>query len=365
LDRGSGSGRDAGEEALLELARLIGSNNSDPFEPEHAPDERSEPRLGDVSRVVAAQSSSRDRRDRDSYDQDDRGRGRGRHDDYAASHGDGPGHLDDDYDDEFDEPDDSDHGGGGGRRPMRASTVVLALVVLGGAGAWGYRTMVAAPSQPPIIHADNSPTKIAQMSDVRSDSRSGRVGEQVVRREESPVDVGGGTPSDDTEPAAPGEPRHVRTVPIRADQGQGGDRSRSAPAPASAPPPPAAATSRQVVDAPPPPPPPRAPVRRQAAVTPPPADAAPPADATPTDGSYVVQLTAVKTEADAQSEFHRLQTKYASVLGGHQPLIRRKDKGDQVFYAAGVGGFGAKGDADQFCEQFKAAGGKSCYVYKN
>ena len=90
----------------------------------------------------------------------------------------------------------------------------------------------------------------------------------------------------------------------------------------------------------------------------------PPADAgSPSDGNYVVQLTAVKTEVDAQKEFRRLQTKY-SLLGGRQPVIRRKDKGDQTLYAAGVGGFDAKTDAEQFCEQLKAAGG-TCYVYKN
>jgi hypothetical protein len=79
----------------------------------------------------------------------------------------------------------------------------------------------------------------------------------------------------------------------------------------------------------------------------------------------VVQLSAQRSEADAQASFRTIQTKYSSVLNGQQPLIRRKDQGDRgVFYAAQVGPFGAKSDADQLCEALKSAGG-SCFVQKN
>jgi hypothetical protein len=79
----------------------------------------------------------------------------------------------------------------------------------------------------------------------------------------------------------------------------------------------------------------------------------------------VLQILAVRSEVDAQTEFRRLQAKYSSVLGGRQPLIRRKDRGDQgVFYVGQVGPFGTKSDADQLCDTLKTAGG-TCYVYKN
>ena len=59
-----------------------------------------------------------------------------------------------------------------------------------------------------------------------------------------------------------------------------------------------------------------------------------------------------------------MQAKY-SVLGGRQPLIRRKDQGERgIFYAAQVGPFGAKSDADRLCETLKSAGG-TCFVQKN
>lgn len=359
--RGGGSpGRDSGEDALLELARLIGGNTSDPFAPEAPPEPRAEPRLADVSRAAAAQAYD-NRRDppplggNDGYGFDDRG-----HHDYPArgNHDDHHGHDQfGDFGDEFSEPEeDADGHGETGRRPLRSIAVVLALAVFGTVGVWAWRTFSAGHAgDPPVIRADTTPTKITPMSDVKSDSRAGRGGEQVVRRDEDPVDVGNAD-ADAGPPPLRGDPRRVRTVPIHADEGSSPpppDRPVPRPAAAAIP----AAPASRAAAAPPPAPPPQ----RQAAVTPPPAAA----DAGSSDtGAYVVQLTAVKTEGDAQSEFRRLQNKYSSVLNGRQPVIRRKDKGDQTYWAAGVGGFGAKGEAELFCEQLKAAGA-TCYVYKN
>lgn len=371
--RGGGSpGRDSGEDALLELARLIGGNNSDPFAPEAPPPEqRAEPRLADVSRAAAAQSYDNRREPpvhggNEGYGFDDRSQGRGHHD-YPAhdDHDDHHGHHDQfgDFGDEFSEPEEEDGDGHGepGRRPLRSIAVVLALAVFGTVGVWAWRTFSAGHAgDPPVIRADKSPTKITPMSDVKSDSRPGRGGEQVVRRDEDPVDVGNadGDAPDAGPPPLRGDPRRVRTVPIRADDGSSvPDRPAPRAAAAAMPPSPPSPASRAAAA---PPQPAAPPPQRQAAVAPP-----PPADAGSSDaGAYMVQLTAVKTEGDAQSEFRRLQNKYSSVLGGRQPVIRRKDKGDQVYYAAGVGGFGAKGEAELFCEQLKAAGA-TCYVYKN
>ena len=81
-------------------------------------------------------------------------------------------------------------------------------------------------------------------------------------------------------------------------------------------------------------------------------------------GGFVVQLSAQRSEAEAQAAFRTLQAKYA-VLSGRDPLIRRKDLGEKgIFFAAQVGPFGAKGDADQLCETLKTAGG-ACFVQKN
>jgi cell division septation protein DedD len=78
----------------------------------------------------------------------------------------------------------------------------------------------------------------------------------------------------------------------------------------------------------------------------------------------VVQLSALRSEPEAQAAFRMMQAKY-SVLSGRQPLIRRKDQGERgIFYAAQVGPFGEKSDADQLCETLKSTGG-TCFVQKN
>ena len=81
-------------------------------------------------------------------------------------------------------------------------------------------------------------------------------------------------------------------------------------------------------------------------------------------GGFVVQLSAARSEPEAQTAFRTMEAKY-SVLSGRQPLIRRKDLGERgIFYAAQVGPFGVKSDADQLCETLKFAGG-TCFVQKN
>ena len=101
------------------------------------------------------------------------------------------------------------------------------------------------------------------------------------------------------------------------------------------------------------------------------AAASPPSDTTDTtaaapveSGGYVVQLGAMRSEAEAQTVFRQMQAKYP-VLSGRQPLIRRKDQGERgIFFATQVGPFGAKSEADQLCGEVKAAGG-SCFTQKN
>jgi cell division septation protein DedD len=457
-DQGSTDRRDPGAEALLELARLIGSQN-DPLAPEAS---KVESRLSDVSRTAVSQADAgrapfirpQDRSyenrfegrpspdrgasgrhepdfgaalgatlgkpdaepsrraraggfdfpeptDRSDYpgkprqaaadvgDFDLGNRGgpayRRRRDEYSEQHADGG---------EYDEPE--DYGEDEPEAPRRRSTkvimAVLGLAVFGSVAAYGYRTLVNASSSepPPIIKADTSPSKITPMSDVKAESggTGDRIGsERMVRRDEEPVDLGtssgpgGAGGAADVAPAAagpaatglPSDPRRVHTVPIRADQGAASFPDRPAPraaaqAAAQAPPQaqPSALQPRQLAAAAPPPQPASPAPQRQAAVAP--AASAPPdtaALAPAESGGFVLQVLAVRSEADAQTEFRRLQGKYSSVLGGRQPLIRRKDRGDQgVFYVAQVGPFGTKSDADQLCDALKTAGG-TCYVYKN
>jgi cell division septation protein DedD len=83
-------------------------------------------------------------------------------------------------------------------------------------------------------------------------------------------------------------------------------------------------------------------------------------------GAYVVQVSAQRTEAEAQSSYRALQQKYPAVLGSREANIRRVDLGDKggIFYRAQVGSFATSEQATAFCDNLKAAGGQ-CIVQRN
>jgi hypothetical protein len=314
------------------------------------------------------------------------------------------------YQSEYDEP----------PEPKRRSTglvtvaAVLALAVVGTGAAFAYRTYVGSPrsGEPPIIKADNSPTKVVPApADVASGKTPDRMvpgdgGEKLVSREETPVDVnsrsGGprvvfpplnqnGSPppvasvSPGTLPPATAsngtmpnsEPRKVRTLAVKGDAAENGGAPATVAAPAAKP-----APAPRTAAAPTAPPATHNPSSANASaplsLTPGGAqpDPAPPARvaaATPTQtapapsagGGYVVQISSQKSESDAQASFRALQGKFPAVLGSRSPLIKRADLGDKgVYYRAMVGPFGSSDEASQFCGNLKTAGGQ-CVVQRN
>jgi hypothetical protein len=293
------------------------------------------------------------------------------------------------------------------RGPIFLVAGILALAVVGTAAAYGYRTYFGAPrGEPPIIKADNSPTKIIPASSDGSTKLpdrmvSGDGTEKIVPREEQPVDVDtraagprvvfpppnlnsntavvgvppGVAPQQGEGPAAGpgGEPRKVRTVAVR------GDQSDTGVVPVSAPPPASATKSAPAARA-------KAPVTQQANASangplslaqaqsaPQPGEtrvaaAAPTATAPAAgagSGGYLVQVSSQRNEADAQASFRALQNKFPSVLGSQTPLIKRADLGEKgTYYRAMVGPFATSDEATQFCGNLKSAGGQ-CIVQKN
>jgi cell division septation protein DedD len=289
------------------------------------------------------------------------------------------------------------------RNTTKIVVAVLGLAVFGSAAAFGYRTIFKGGVQgpPPVIRADNSPTKAmpagasgeAGLKPINERLGDGST-ERMLRREEEPVELrdparganagavmpgggglfpgAGGFPPAASAPAAAGptsltDPKRVRTVTIRADQGAPASEraapppTRAAAAPRQAAPQsasqsgstgaaPLAITPQAMGNAEPPPG--RIPA------------AAPAASRATETGGFVVQLAAQKSEAEAQATFRAMQSKY-SVLSGHHALIRRKDQGERgVFYASQVGPFGTKDEASQLCESLKTAGA-TCFVQRN
>jgi hypothetical protein len=182
-------------------------------------------------------------------------------------------------------------------RPRRSGLVVvlamLGLVMIGAGGAFAYRAMfggaILAPSLPPVIKANDAPSKIVPNRTDAQSAASNPAGattsgapDKLVSREEQPVAIqpanapprvvstipvlpapgaapAGGAPALPSVPAQPsappkvagpaqppaaplagsGEPKKVHTVTIRSDQ-VGNANAAAAPAPAPAAPSPAA-----------------------------------------------------------------------------------------------------------------------------
>src|SRR5258708_38059343 len=157
-----------------------------------------------------------------------------REDEYAQD-------ADSEYEAEHEDPDGAESGTKR-RSTTKVAIAVLGLAVFGSAAAFGYRTVFKpAPSGPtPIIRADSSPTKVTPVgTGVNARPANGpfadRSGEQLVRRDEDPVDVAStyrsgavdagtaGFPPPEIVPATvgpgPSDPKPVLTVPIRGDRG--------------------------------------------------------------------------------------------------------------------------------------------------
>jgi len=80
------------------------------------------------------------------------------------------------------------------------------------------------------------------------------------------------------------------------------------------------------------------------------------------NGSYLVQVSSQRSEADAQSAYRSIQSKYPSVLGSQPHTVRRADLGSKgVYYRAMVGPFPSREAAVQLCSSLKQAGG-DCVV---
>lgn len=315
----------------------------------------------------------------------------GYHDDYSYQ---------DDYEDDEEE-----------RKPRRKGfatvAAVVALAVVGTGAAFAYRTFVGTTrsGEPPIIKADAGPNKVVPPSaenaskQIQDRMAAGNATEQLVSREEQPVDVkdiaksgprvvfpplnqNANPPS--TASVAPGnklaasggsaaavgggEPRKIKTLMVRSDEATAAaaesTAQQRAPAPAPVPAPPA--TTRAAVPSAPAPNAnaplslaPQGTPGRVASVNP------TQTEAPAATGGYVVQVSSQRSEADARASFKALQHKFPSSFGSHAPLIKRADLGSRgVYYRAMVGPFGTSEQAVQFCGNLKAAGGQ-CVVQRN
>jgi hypothetical protein len=239
-------------------------------------------------------------------------------------------------------------------RKLWAAVAILALAMIGTAGAYSYRTMFGGEGQQQTAKIASVTANGDKQIQERLADRS--TGERVVSREEQSL--------------AASEPKRVRTVTM----GLKGGPADAAPAPTAAAPRAAVpatptpgrtvrhaapASSGSVTQS----------IRLQSAPARTKTTRSQTALAAPaprsSEGNYVVQLSANKTQEDAQVSFRNIQAKYSSVLSGRAPIIRRKElPGKGIYYGAQVGPFASREKATQLCEELKAAGG-SCFVQRN
>lgn len=298
------------------------------------------------------------------------------------------------------------------RGGMMTVAAILALAVVGTGAAFAYKTYVGSPrsGEPPIIKADNTPTKIVpapsdSSAKVPDRMMSGDGSEKIVPREEAPVDVNAKAvgprvvfpplnpnanpppvasvspsavlppsaspiPSNGTMPNS--APRSIKTVAVRGDQTDGAVPQGAAPSPARpvAPPKPVAAPRTPPTSA-------NASVNQPLSLAPQAAPAEPPqrmAATNPTQiapvssGGFVVQVSSQQSEDSAHASYRVLQSKYGSVLGSRSPVIKRvdlTDKGKGIVYRAFAGPYGSAEEAVQACNNLKSAGLPSCFVQRN
>ncbi|WP_259208398.1 SPOR domain-containing protein [Bradyrhizobium centrosematis] len=301
------------------------------------------------------------------------------------------------------------------RGGMMTVAAILALAVVGTGAAFAYKTYVGSPrsGEPPIIKADNTPTKIVPAptdSSAKVPDRmvTGDGTEKIVPREEAPVDVNakaGGprvvfpplnqnanppsvasvSPSAVPPPGASNgtlpnnSPRSIRTVAVKGDQTDNATPQSAAAKPAAAPKPVAApvapaaprnpptsanASANQPMSLAPQSTPAAAePTQRMAATAP--TQIAP---ASSGGGGYIVQVSSQQSEDSAAASYRVLQSKYGSVLGSRSPVIKRvdlTDKGKGVVYRAFAGPYASAEEATHACNSLKSAGLSACFVQRN
>jgi len=84
--------------------------------------------------------------------------------------------------------------------------------------------------------------------------------------------------------------------------------------------------------------------------------------ATLSTGTHVVQVAALRSDAEARALFDKLSNKYGAYLGDKAPDIQRADLGSKgIYYRLRVGPFNSKEAAQEWCTGLKSRG-QDCMV---
>jgi len=260
----------------------------------------------------------------------------------------GYGYEPDEEDDDYYTYDATDEDDDGRRRPIVVLAIVALIVVFAGVVFFAYKQGLkqGAQGNPPVIRADDSPTKVAPVNPGGID---------IPHQDKTVYDriSGDKSPAEGTEHLLPSPEEPMAMKPPSGPEAAPAPQTPAAPSPAA----PSGAVTQQSLP----------PVSTQPATATPaptaPEAAAPVKKTAPSAsaaGGYVVQLAAFRDEPTAQSEFRKLQKKHPA-LAGLSPDIQKADLGAKGIYYRLRGGYMDKTKAADLCARLKAEG-QACLV---
>lgn len=259
----------------------------------------------------------------------------------------------------------------GSRLPLLIVLALLVLAMFAGVVWLAYTQGVArGRGETPILTAANGPEKVApqQPGGTNVPYQGFKIYEQPAPADDAadapPVDAAQPAPVAATPAPVAAAPKPAAATPPPAAAPKPA-ASAAAPKPAAAPPRTVASLIQQNQTAPPPPT--MKPAATNGAATgaprtltpaaPAPA-AAPPAAA----GSYVLQIGAFKSQAEADAAWSAYRGKHAALLTGYAPDVRQVDLGEKgTWYRLRIAGFNDREVASALCDRLKADGG-GCFL---
>jgi len=296
-----------------------------------------------------------------------------------------------------------------GRRGMMIVAALVGAIGLGGAMAYGYKSLFASSgAQAPVVKAADVGSHKSR-PEAPGGKEFGHTDKKLINRlgEDGRAVAPAADPAaaDDRVGDDPNAPKRVKIIPITPGGQPPQVTTASAPPRPSGPPmvvvpgvmldtgpqaPPSAARvplppPAKAAAAPPPPvriasaspntPPPQAarpvaPAREASAAAivpknpvPKAREVAPPVTATSGTSGFVAVLSSQKSRMDALKAFADLQQKYGQVLASRTPDVQEANLGDKgVWYRAVVGPPGSRDAATGLCTQLKTAGYSGCWV---
>ena len=87
-----------------------------------------------------------------------------------------------------------------------------------------------------------------------------------------------------------------------------------------------------------------------------------PAAPAPSGTGYFVQLASFRTQPEAQSEYDRLRSQHAGIIGGVRSNISQATVAGSTRYRVGLGPVASREEAAKLCNSLFAAGERDCIV---